>query len=344
MKTVALRASRTADYLLARNPNGASRKTMKVMANFVIDNAGLEYHGRDLHHRPYLVLMGKVDSLVGEFGGGVTEVSMAKDSEYMTCHYDFNEAQLEKLVAMGLFTKEFRDPVRLQDSMLEVETVADVIFIEADKENESPIIFVDILKSYVDIDEQNSGYDLVDEFDTVLRDKPLTKVAAKLPFLSPELQAISDDLFPPKDKEEEVWEEVVLTAEPETVEEDKRFVEEKIQSEMNAVTKDSQDVPGLVITEEDYSTVADNLIKQLNGELDIAETKAEIEKAKMLVHEEVLAQEEKERKEKLEEAKRLREEREAKEAKQMAEANAKLAMENYSDNSMPTEPTMAGSC
>ena len=113
---------------------------------------------------------------------------------------------------------------------------------------------------------------------------------------------------------------------------------------MNEVTKDSQDVPGLVITEEDYSTDTDNLIKQFNSELDIAETKAEIEKAKMLVHEEVLAQEEKERKEKLEEAKRLREEREAKEAKQMAEANAKLAMENYSDNSMPTEPTMAGSC
>lgn len=343
MKTVALRASRTADYLLARNPNGASRKTMKVMANFVIDNAGLEYHGRDLHHRPYLVLMGKVDSLVGDFGGGVTEVSMAKDSEYMTCHYDFNEVQLERLVAMGLFTKEFRDPVRLQDSMLEVETVADVIFIEADKENESPIIFVDILKSYVDIDEQNSGYDLVDEFDTVLRDKPLTKVAAKLPSLSPELQAISDDLFPPKDMEEEVWEEVVLTDAPEVVE-DKESVEDKIQSEMNAVTTDSQDVPGLVITEEDYSTDTDNLIKQFNSELDIAETKAEIEKAKMLVHEEVLAQEEKERKEKLEEAKRLREEREAKEAKQMAEANAKLAMENYSDNSMPTEPTMAGSC
>ena len=343
MKTVALRASRTADYLLARNPNGASRKTMKVMANFVIDNAGLEYHGRDLHHRPYLVLMGKVDSLVGEFGGGVTEVSMAKDSEYMTCHYDFNEAQLEKLVAMGLFTKEFRDPVRLQDSMLEVETVADVIFIEADKENESPIIFVDFLKSYVDIDEQNSGYDLVDEFDTVLRDKPLTKVAAKLPSLSPELQAISDDLFPPKDKEEEVWEEVVLTDAPE-VAEDKESVEDKIQSEMNAVTNDLPDTSGLVITEEDYSTDADKLIKQFNSELDIAETKAEIEKAKMLVHEEVLAKEEKERRDKLEEAKRLREEREEREAKQIAEANAKLAMENYSDNSMPTEPTMAGSC
>lgn len=343
-KAVALRTSRTADYLLAKNPKGASRKTVNVTANFVVDNASLEYHGRDLHYRPYLILVGKADSLVGDFGAGVTEITMAKNADYMTCSYDFNEAQLERLVAMGFFTKEFRDPVRLQDSMLEVETVADVICLEAEREGEAPIIFVDLLKPYCEIDEQNSGYDLVEEFDTVLRDKPLTKVATKLPELSPELKAFSQELYHAEDKEDEAWEDIDLTKDSKFVEDTEKPVEEKIQSEMQSLSEEMPETSGLIVTEEDYSTDSDDLIKQFNNEIGVAEVKAEFEKAKIQAHEAVLAKEEKERKEKLEETRRLREEREAKEARQIAEANARLALENYTDNSGPTEPTMAGSC
>ena len=343
-KTVALRLSRTMDYLLAKNPKGMSRKTVNVTANFVVDNASLCHHSWDLNYRPYLVLTGKADSLVGDFGAGVTEVTMAKDADYMTCNYDFNEAQLERLVAMGLFTKEFRDPVRLKDSMLEVETVADVICLEAEQEGEAPIIFVDLLKSYCEIDEQNSGYDLVEEFDSVLRDKPLTKVAVKLPELSPELKALVQELHRDEDKEDEVWEDIDLTKESKSVEDTEKPVEEKIQSEMQSLSEEIPESSGIIVTEDDYGTDSDDLIKQFNNEIGVAEVKAEFEKAKIQAHEAVLAKEEKERKEKLEETRRLREEREAKEARQIAEANARLALENYTDNSGPTEPTMAGSC
>lgn len=343
-KTVALRLSRTMDYLLAKNPKGMSRKTVNVTANFVVDNASLSHHCWDLNYRPYLVLTGKADSLVGDFGAGVTEVTMAKDADYMTCNYDFNEAQLERLVTMGLFTKEFRDPVRLRDSMLEVETVADVICLEAEREGEPPIIFVDLLKECCDIDEQNSGYDLVEEFDSVLRDKPLTKVAAKLPELSPELKALVQELHRDEDKEDEVWEDIDLTKESKSVEDTEKPVEEKIQSEMQSLSEEIPESSGIIVTEDDYGTDSDDLIKQFNNEIGVAEVKAEFEKAKIQAHEAVLAKEEKERKEKLEETRRLREEREAKEARQIAEANARLALENYTDNSGPTEPTMAGSC
>ncbi|WP_085514242.1 hypothetical protein [Plantibacter flavus] len=128
----------------------------------------LLHGGPEENFRPYLHLRGELTSVVPEveLPYGVDELVLRRGSGLpIDAFYNFNPRQLGDLVAKGYFTDQFRVPEEMSGIPWAIPGSADFMIVAPELEDQPPLVFMTVHnQSELDLDEQNSGYDLSSYF------------------------------------------------------------------------------------------------------------------------------------------------------------------------------------
>lgn len=138
---------------------------LECEGNVLVTQAFLSHKGSDEQFRPYLRLMGEVQSISGDFPDGVTEVvfSDTNDCPTIDYRYDFTNEELSDLCKKGLFDEGFSIPRIFIRNNFELPMNCDVCMV---RDTEVPVMFVGIRDPYnQEISHQTSGYRLADYFE-----------------------------------------------------------------------------------------------------------------------------------------------------------------------------------
>lgn len=120
------------------------------------------------NYRPYLHLRGELTQAVPavELPYGVSELALRRGSGLeVDAFYDFSPRQLAELVEKGYFTDQFRVPEEMSGIPWELPGAADFLVVAPEFSDQPPLVFMHLHEqNALELDEENSGYDLAAYF------------------------------------------------------------------------------------------------------------------------------------------------------------------------------------
>lgn len=149
-------------------------KDIECTGVFRSQQAMLCYGNRDNLHRPYLYLKGHIAGLTGNFPCNINEVklgdkgSIENPGPAVAFQLEFSQEELAELCHKGLFTSEFKCPDIFVDNDFEMPIRCDCKYIEPEKSDEVPLLFIDIKNQYnIQMNAVDTGYDLTSYFEEI---------------------------------------------------------------------------------------------------------------------------------------------------------------------------------
>lgn len=139
-------------------------------ANVFVTQAFMDHGSEAEQCRPYLVLLGEVRSIRGDFPCGVTEIGLGEgiNSPRVEYHCSFSNEELAQLCEKGLFDTGFKCPDIFSNNDFELPMVCDASGLSPFEEGDAPLIFFHIHNSkHIELEEKASGYDLADYFEKI---------------------------------------------------------------------------------------------------------------------------------------------------------------------------------
>lgn len=130
--------------------------------------------------RPYLKLIGEVQSIRGEFPHNVGEVVYdTRQKPSVEYRYELTDDELAVLCQKGLFNPDFKCPQIFEDNVLALPLECSVISIAPTEPSDEPLLFVGVENPYTLVtDSLHAGYDIVSYFDDkVLEEQAQSSVA-----------------------------------------------------------------------------------------------------------------------------------------------------------------------
>lgn len=185
-----------------RNKGIATERVSGVPVETVVqmERVAIEHHGSEKNYRPLLHLTGELVSIrpSESLPHGVEEVTFrAGLGPTVDAFYEFDDAQLGRLVGKGYFTEGFEVPSNLAGIPWDLPTTIDALILPPEHEQDTPVVFVTIHgQTELALDFENSGYDLAEYFDDHLtaeakQERALESVPGIVPTRSGEI----NDLF-----------------------------------------------------------------------------------------------------------------------------------------------------
>lgn len=102
-------------------------------------------YDKEYPQRPYLRLVGQVDTVSGALPYGVTQVKYGKNNQQdLDAIYEFSDQELASLTRKGLYHREFQVPDELQHGDFLLPVDCDVQLTKPDKDVDFPIVFMKI--------------------------------------------------------------------------------------------------------------------------------------------------------------------------------------------------------
>lgn len=131
----------------------------------VIEQAFIEYDAKLHGCRPYLMLVGRINDIRGNFPQNVTEISLDK-SQHVICYYRFTNDELADLCKKGLFDEGFECPEIFYHNTFELPMVCNCDAITPESEGDIPLLFIGIQNQYnIKTDSASSGYSITEYFN-----------------------------------------------------------------------------------------------------------------------------------------------------------------------------------
>lgn len=121
----------------------------------------------DVQHpnRPYLHLMGYLNSVNGQMPYGITKF-IPKDKPYGDIIYEFSNSELASLVDKGLYERDFKVPDKLTGAKLEIPVTCDFALVKPDKETNTVLVYGKIKNTNdLHISSRNTDYVFANDFE-----------------------------------------------------------------------------------------------------------------------------------------------------------------------------------
>lgn len=137
-----------------------------------MERVSIEHHGPEKNYRPLLHLTGELTSILPDesLPYSVDEVTFRSGlGPTVDAFYEFDDAQLQELVARGYFTEGFEPPAAITGIPWELPTTIDALILAPENDGDAPVVFVTIHgQTELALTEKNSGYDLAEVFENRL--------------------------------------------------------------------------------------------------------------------------------------------------------------------------------
>lgn len=121
----------------------------------------------DVQHpnRPYLHLMGYLNSVNGQMPYGITKF-VPKNKPYGDIIYEFSNSELASLVDKGLYERDFKVPDKLIGGELKIPVTCDFALVKPDKETNTVLVYGQIKNTNnLHISSENTDYVFANDFE-----------------------------------------------------------------------------------------------------------------------------------------------------------------------------------
>lgn len=126
---------------------------------------------RDNPHRPYMHIVGECRGLRKSdntpFYGDVDELSFDEDKGIpVDIFYEFTDAELSRMVGLGMYRRGFECPSIIRESELEMPVYCEIRVVEPQSEDDVPVLFANIEDRHtIETSESECGYTFGDYFE-----------------------------------------------------------------------------------------------------------------------------------------------------------------------------------
>lgn len=126
---------------------------------------------RDNPHRPYMHIVGECRGLRksdnAPFYGDVDELSFDEDKGIpVDIFYEFTDAELSRMVGLGMYRRGFECPSIIRESELEMPVYCEIRVVEPQSEDDVPVLFANIEDRHtIETSEAECGYTFGDYFE-----------------------------------------------------------------------------------------------------------------------------------------------------------------------------------
>lgn len=260
---------------------------VKCTGDVFVSQTFIEYGGEETCHRPYFVLIGRLEEIHGEFPEGITDVEFPEaDQPEVRMNYELTNRQIADMYERGVFPdlEDLNQFLEYRNNKFGVrpETVftpdimnlnryeglpmdCSVLVVKNVSKEDAPIIFVQPEKQFdIPLTAENSGYELNKYMN---------------PFVQDELDFEPDKTV--EEVDESVFEQPVV--EEEVVEERELTDDEKMAAHIFGVTKPRVDKH--VEEDKEQIALAKEAMNEIEDEADGEEFSSDFEKM-MLTEEE----------------------------------------------------------
>lgn len=121
----------------------------------------------DMRHpnRPYLHLMGYLNSVNGQMPYGITKF-VPKHKPYGDIIYEFSNSEIASLADKGLYERDFKVPDKLTGAKLKIPVTCDFALVKPDKETNTVLVY-GMIKNVNDlhISSRNTDYVFANDFE-----------------------------------------------------------------------------------------------------------------------------------------------------------------------------------
>lgn len=159
-----------------------SLRSVPIESTVEMELVELLHGGPEENYRPYLHLRGELTEAVPEveLPYGVSELVLRRGAGLnVDAFYDFSQRQLRELVNKGYFTDQFQVPGEMTGIPWAIPGSADFLVVAPEYSDQPPVVFMNVHEqNEMELDEENSGYDLSEYFpDYVQQSQDLVEAA-----------------------------------------------------------------------------------------------------------------------------------------------------------------------